>query len=65
MQEIRLRRPTWSEIYRFLGSRLFSYITLVSVLALFAMWIIPFQIYGVPGWRVQNMANELWFFRLS
>jgi cytochrome c biogenesis protein ResB len=65
MQEIRLRRPTWSEIYRFLGSHLFSYISLVSVLALFAMWIIPFQIYGVPGWRVQNMANELWFFRVS
>ncbi|HWJ02455.1 MAG TPA: cytochrome c biogenesis protein ResB [Verrucomicrobiae bacterium] len=65
MSKLKLRKPTWQEVYRFLGSRGFSYIAISSVAILMAMWIIPFQIYGVPGWRVQNMANKVWFFRLS
>lgn len=57
-----LRSP--AKMYRFLGSRGFSIFTMSILSALFAVWLLPFQLYGVPSQVVQNIASKEWLFRI-
>ncbi|MHB9095218.1 MAG: hypothetical protein ACYC21_11140, partial [Eubacteriales bacterium] len=50
--------------YMFLGSRGFSVFSIVLLLLMFAVWLLPFQVYGIPAPVVRNIANREWLFRV-
>ncbi|HEX3032930.1 MAG TPA: cytochrome c biogenesis protein ResB [Bacillota bacterium] len=52
------------KLYRLLGSRNASVLTFTMLILLFLVWLLPFQIYGVPAQVVRNIANNQWLFRI-
>jgi len=50
--------------FLFLGSRGFSVFTMVLLIFMFLVWLLPFQIYGVPDQVVRNIATKEWLFRI-
>lgn len=56
------KKSKFSALTRWLGSRGVSIIVLSTLILLFLIWLIPFQVYGVPQWRIQNIATKTWLF---
>lgn len=58
---------TLSSPYRFflfLGSRGFSVFVMSLIIFMFLVWLLPFQLYGVPDQVVRNIATKEWLFRI-
>ncbi|AVX21378.1 hypothetical protein SAMN02745885_00644 [Carboxydocella sporoproducens DSM 16521] len=50
------------KIIRAIGSRRAAHWALGLLIAVYLIWLVPFQIYGVPAWRIRNMAASGWVF---
>ena len=48
-------------LLRALGSRWLSVALMAAIVLGYVVWVVPFQFYGVPAWRVQNIATGFWF----
>ncbi|HWJ03042.1 MAG TPA: cytochrome c biogenesis protein ResB, partial [Verrucomicrobiae bacterium] len=54
-----------ADLYRFLGSKGLSVFSLGLLIGLYTVWLLPFQIYGIPSQVVKNIANREWFFQAA
>ncbi|MFZ3173070.1 MAG: cytochrome c biogenesis protein ResB [Carboxydocellales bacterium] len=52
-------------IIHWIGSRNVSVYIMVGLILLFIVWLLPFQFYGVPHERIQNIATKTWLFRVG
>lgn len=50
--------------YLFLASREYNTFTMALLIFMFLVWLLPFQIYGVPGQVIRNIATKEWLFRI-
>lgn len=62
---VKNKRSQIGLIIHWIGSRNVSVYIMVGLILLFIVWLLPFQFYGVPLGRIQNIATKTWLFRVG